>query len=77
MLGPFAGQLWRGPTPESCPSSVLPATTLLLELVVPGGSLNTSWVQSLGWENPLEKEMASLSSILAWEIPWTEGPGEL
>ena len=35
------------------------------------------WFQSLGWENPLEKEMASLSSILAWEIPWTEGPGEL
>ena len=29
-------------------------------------------VQSLGWENPLEKEMATHSSILAWEIPWTE-----
>ena len=34
------------------------------------------WVRSLGWEDPLEKEMATLSSILAWEIPWTEGPGE-
>ena len=32
-------------------------------------------VQSLGWENPLEKEMATHSSILAWEIPWTEEPG--
>ena len=34
-------------------------------------------VQSLGWEDHLEKEMATLSSILAWEIPWTEEPGEL
>jgi len=32
--------------------------------------------QSLGWEDPLEKEMATCSSILAWEIPWTEEPGE-
>ena len=32
-------------------------------------------VQSLGWEDPLEKEMATHSSILAWEIPWTEEPG--
>jgi len=30
-----------------------------------------TWVQSLGWEDPLEKEMATYSSILAWEIPWT------
>ena len=35
------------------------------------------WVQSLGWEDPLEKEMATHSSILAWEIPWTEGSGGL
>ena len=34
-------------------------------------------VPSLGWENPLEKEMATHSSILAWEIPWTEEPGGL
>ena len=32
-------------------------------------------VQSLGQEDPLEKEMATYSSILAWEIPWTEEPG--
>ena len=35
------------------------------------------WVQSLGWEDPLEKEMATHSSILAWKIPWTEEPGGL
>ena len=34
-------------------------------------------VQSLGWEDPLEEEMASHSSILAWEISWTEEPGRL
>ena len=34
-------------------------------------------IQSLGQEDPLEKEMTTHSSILAWEIPWTEDPGEL
>ena len=34
-------------------------------------------VQFLPWEDPLEKEMATLSSILVWEIPWTEEPGGL
>ena len=34
-----------------------------------------TWVQSLSWEDALEKEMATHSSILAWEIPWTEKPG--
>ena len=36
-----------------------------------------TWVRSLGWEDPLEKEMATHSSILAWRIPWTEQPGRL
>ena len=35
------------------------------------------WIQSLGWENPLEKEMATHSGVFAWEIPWTEEPGGL
>jgi len=34
-----------------------------------------TWVQSPGWEDPLEKGMATHSSILAWKIPWTEEPG--
>ena len=33
--------------------------------------------RSLGWEDPMEEEMAAHCSILAWEIPWTEGPGRL
>ena len=36
-----------------------------------------TWVQFLGWEDPLEKEMATQSSILTWEIPWTEETGGL
>ena len=34
-------------------------------------------IQALGWEDPLEKKMATHSSIFAWEIPWTEEPGRL
>ena len=34
-------------------------------------------IQSLGWEDPLEKEMATQFSVLAWRIPWTEEPGSL
>ena len=36
-----------------------------------------TWVQSPGWEDPLEKEMATHSSTLAWKIPWMEEPGRL
>ena len=36
-----------------------------------------TWVRSLGWEDPLEEETATHSSILAWRIPWTEEPGRL
>ena len=40
-------------------------------------AMQETWVQSLGLEDPLEKEMATHSSILAWRIPWTEEPGRL
>ena len=36
-----------------------------------------TWARSLGWEDPLEKEMAIHSSTLAWKIPWMEEPGRL
>ena len=39
--------------------------------------IEETWVRSLGQEDPLEKEMATHSSIVAWEISWTEGPGRL
>ena len=38
-------------------------------------AVQENWVQSLGWKDSLEKEMATQSSILAWRIPWTEEPG--
>ena len=39
--------------------------------------MRETWVRSLGWDNPLEKGLATHSSILAWRIPWTEEPGGL
>ena len=43
----------------------------------PQESMQEMWIQSLSLEEPLEKGMATHSSILGWEIPWTEEPGEL
>jgi len=40
-------------------------------------AMQETWGRSLGWEDPLEKGMATHSSILAWRIPWTEEPGRL
>ena len=40
-------------------------------------AVQETWVRSLGQEDPLEKEMATHSSTLAWKIPWTEEPGRL
>ena len=40
-------------------------------------TMRETWVRALGWEDPLEKEMAIHSSTVAWKIPWTEEPGTL
>ena len=40
-------------------------------------AMQETWVQSLGWADPLEKEKATHSSILAWEVTWTEEHGRL
>ena len=40
-------------------------------------AMQETWVQSLGWEDPLEKGKATHSTILAWRMPWTEEPGGL
>ena len=40
-------------------------------------AMQETWVQPLGWEDPLEKEMATDSSTLAWKIPWMEKPDRL
>ena len=57
---------------------------IIINLGFPGGSvvknliaIQETQVQSLGWEDPLEKEMATPSTLLAWENPWTEELGGL
>ena len=51
--------------------------SLVAQMVKNLTAVQETWVRSLGWEDPLEKEMATHSSILAWRIPWTEEPGGL
>ena len=52
-------------------------TSLVSQLLKSPPTMQETWVQSLGWDDPLEKEIATHSSILAWRIPWTEEPGGL
>ena len=52
-------------------------TSLVAQTVKHPPTMQETQVQSLGWEDLLEKEMATHSSILAWKIPWTEKPGSL
>ena len=51
--------------------------SLVAQLVKNLPAVQETQVQSLGQEDPLEKEMATHASILAWKTPWTEEPGEL
>ena len=51
--------------------------SLVAQMVKHLPAVRETQVQSLGWEDPLEKEMATHSSTLAWKIPWTEKPGGL
>ena len=56
---------------------MLPLASLVAQKVKRLLALWETWVQSLGREDPLEKEMATQSNLLAWKIPWTEKPGRL
>ena len=56
---------------------ILQWTSLVAQMVKPLSTIRETRVRSLGREDPLEKEMATHSSILAWRIPWTEEPGGL
>ena len=51
-----------------------PWASLVAQMLEHLPAMQETWVQSLGWKDPLEKEMATPSSILAWKIPWTEEP---
>ena len=52
----------------------LKGASLVAQLVRNSPAMEETHVPTLGWDNPLEKEMATHSNILAWEIPWTEEP---
>ena len=57
--------------------SMMVRTSLVAQTVKRLSKMWETRVQSLGWEDPLEKEMAIHSSTSAWKIPWTEEPGRL
>ena len=57
------------------PSAIPSWASLVAQMVKNLPVMQETWVQSLGQKDPLEKGMATHSSILAWRIPWTEEPG--
>ena len=75
---PGAGQELQGPS-QCCSAYVSGEPAFGSSLIAQSGKslppMQETWVQSLGREDPLEKEMATHSSILAWRLPWTEEPG--
>ena len=76
-LAPVLGfpSLVKNPLPSLWETEV--EDSLVVQMVKSLPAMREIWVQSLGWEDPLEKEMATHSSILAWEITWSEEPGVL
>ena len=89
-LGFSRQEYWSGvPLPSSIPGSGRSPgegigyplhnswATLVAHTVKNLPAMQETWVQSLGWEDPLEKGMATHSSILEWRIPWTEEPDRL
>ena len=58
-------------------NAFLHGASLMAQMVKNLPEMQETWVQSLGQEDPLEKGMATHSSILAWRIPWTEEPDGL
>ena len=51
--------------------------SLVAQMIKNLPAMQETWVRSLGWEDPLDKAMATHNSILAWRMPWTEKPGRL
>ena len=75
-VGSLSLHLWIFPTPKSN-WGLLHRRRVLYQLSYEGRPRQVTWVQSLSQEDPLERGMATHSSILAWRIPWTEEPGRL
>jgi len=66
----------QAPTPSICWSLACIGLPWCLRCKE-SAAMQETWVPSLSWEDPLEKGMATHSSLLAWRIPWTEEPGRL
>ena len=60
-----------------CNDQMLLWASLVAQMVKRLPAMRETWARFLGWEDPLEKEMAIHSSTLAWKIPWTEEPDRL
>ena len=74
----FSGFYFQWPENEFANMSVdFYGASLVAQMVKNMPALRETWVPSLGWEDPLEKGMATRSSILTWRIPWTKEPGGL
>ena len=69
--------LWPAGTPPPHPIFNGTSHLLMAQLVKNPPAIQETWVQSLGWEDPLEKEMTTHSCVLACRIPWTKEPGGL
>ena len=66
----------RGQTRTSGKALLVSLAFLVAQVVKNLPAMWEAWVRSLGWEDPLEKGMATHSNILAWRSPWTEEPGQ-
>ena len=74
MVSQFWKTAWHFFKNQIKGTSVLPRWLNGKNIYLP---IQETWGQALGWEDPLEKEIATHSSILVWEIPWIEEPGRL
>ena len=72
-LKPWKDMIQHATKPIICPLFYIPS--LVVQTVKNLPTVLETWVQSLGQKDPLEKDMATHSSILVWRIPWTEEPG--
>ena len=77
MMPTLAGVTWYFIVDLSCISVILTRASLVAQLVKNLPAMWETWVQSLGWEDPMEKGTATHFSILVWRIPKTEEPGML
>ena len=81
MQGKIKGRMQRGRLKMKLLGGITDLMNISLskfqEMVKASAYSAGDWVRSLGQEDPLEKEMATHSSTLAWKIPWTEEPGRL